>query len=331
MSNNGKLEISDKLKKRFTKDMDVPIKVLRAPYFSYYLDLFDEFFNAKEKYNSCLRTLSQLGNEEVFFEESSAIINGVINQIKQNNSYEKYTSADMSIYTNYPSLVSKTIYTPDNNQHLFISLDLKHANFQALKYVDEELTLGAETYDQLLAKFTQLPYFIKSKQIRQVIFGHLNPKRQRTIQKKLVYDIYNYFISIFDFFSSSIATSSPDELVIDVTNQVTDKSSYQGMFKEFEQSLASSQYNKQIHLNAFILHQLAPHKFYIKQNLWSNEPSFKPLSIKNTPIVFIPQIIKHIKGQEVKFEDLLFIYEKKLCKFVDPLKFDEDFSFNLIE
>ncbi|MFX0066221.1 MAG: hypothetical protein ACFFC7_29005 [Candidatus Hermodarchaeota archaeon] len=329
MSDNGKLEISEKLKKRFTKDMDVPIKVLRAPYFSYYIDLFDEFFDTKNKYDSFLSTLSQLGNEEVFFEESSAIINGAINQIKKSSSYEKYTSADMSIYTKYPSLVSKPIYAPDNNQHLFISLDLKHANFQALKYVDEELTLGAKTYEQLLAKFTQLPYFIKSKQIRQIIFGHLNPKRQRTIQKKLVYDIYSYFINIFDFFSSSIATSSPDELVVDVTNQVTDKASYQGMFKEFEQSLASSPYNKQIHLNAFILHQLEPHNFYVRQNLWSNASSFKPLSIKNTPIVFIPQIIKHIKGQEVEFEDLLFIYEKRLCKFVNPLNFEKDFSFSL--
>ena len=39
--------IKDDLKKKFVRDVGVPIKVLEEPYFSHYLDLYEEEFQSK--------------------------------------------------------------------------------------------------------------------------------------------------------------------------------------------------------------------------------------------------------------------------------------------
>lgn len=64
----------------------------------------------------------------------------------------------------------------------------------------KRIVLGCETYQELLSKFTQNPYIFESKHIRQVIFGHLNPKRQQTIQKFLMQKVVTALVdSGFDF------------------------------------------------------------------------------------------------------------------------------------
>jgi ribosomal protein S17E len=50
--------------------------------------------------------------------------------------------------------------------------------------------LNCETYKDLVSKFTDVVPFIESKKIRQVIFGYLNPKRQQTIQKFMMNELF---------------------------------------------------------------------------------------------------------------------------------------------
>ena len=73
--------------------------------------------------------------------------------------------------------------------------------------------MGCENYKELVSKFTEIKPFIESKQIRQVIFGHLNPKRQQTIQKYMM----NLVVEILDkngFDKCRFLSASSDEVIL---------------------------------------------------------------------------------------------------------------------
>jgi hypothetical protein len=74
----------------------------------------------------------------------------------------------------------------------YISIDLNKANWQVLKKYDPHfLNELGDSYQEFLSKFNIHPFFYESKQFRQFIFGHLNPKRQVKAQRVIIEDILN--------------------------------------------------------------------------------------------------------------------------------------------
>ena len=82
----------------------------------------------------------------------------------------------------------------------YISVDLNKANWLVLKKYDPTfLNELGDSYQDFLQKFDIHPFFYESKQFRQFIFGHLNPKRQVKAQRVIIEDLINnkYFINTF--------------------------------------------------------------------------------------------------------------------------------------
>lgn len=62
---------------------------------------------------------------------------------------------------NYEVVVPVTnmdVYRPDNDGKYFLSLDLKKANYNALKFYDPEIVLDTGFYEELISRFTDLDY-----------------------------------------------------------------------------------------------------------------------------------------------------------------------------
>lgn len=74
----------------------------------------------------------------------------------------------------------------------YLSIDIKMANWESLKKYDPSFIneLG-DTYSDLLNKFDVPEVFHRSKQLRQYIFGNLNPKRQIKAQRVMIEDLMN--------------------------------------------------------------------------------------------------------------------------------------------
>ena len=74
----------------------------------------------------------------------------------------------------------------------YISIDIKMANWESLKKYDPSFVneLG-DSYSDLLNKFDVPEVFHRSKQLRQYIFGNLNPKRQIKSQRVMIEDLMN--------------------------------------------------------------------------------------------------------------------------------------------
>ena len=157
---------------------------------------FEDFNYYKEQFSRLERwkgmdelvSLFEKAEEEIedMFEYRMRKIDEIIDYIKGTRAYNDMV--DDNLIPDYPTNKNYE-YSEGVN---YLSIDLKMANWQAMKKYDPSFVneLGEE-YSDLLNKFDVPEVFHRSKHFRQYIFGNLNPKRQIKMQRVLVQDIYN--------------------------------------------------------------------------------------------------------------------------------------------
>lgn len=177
---------------RFLSDNNIPIKTVsqevfieqmtKLGYWQKWLDFVDminrDFF----------------GDHQKFLDYYYGIREKMINAL-QNEHYEKFNTCDMSVYNvKHPDFinVSKNVWNHMNDNGYFISIDLRKANFQALRYVNPQIVLNCDSWVDFCKKFTDCEYIINSKYTRQVVFGQLNPSRHTTVERHMMRMIYEH-------------------------------------------------------------------------------------------------------------------------------------------
>lgn len=205
----------EKLRKRFCKDSGYKINSFDDNYFFYKLANIEGGIESYEKFEDMLM---QYDSPESFLDAYDELCNQIIDHIKNKESYQKFNSMDISDYVVKSDIPSKTVFKGDNVGKNLISIDMKKANFSSLRMYDEEIFDHKDNWQDFLKQFTDNDYIINSKNIRQIIMGNCNPKRQGIYEKYLMNlfllkDMQEYFNGDqFIFFGN-------DEIVIDVTNQ----------------------------------------------------------------------------------------------------------------
>ena len=131
--------------------------------------------------------LKVVGGSKGFGDFNDKLKEQIADTIKATPIYEKYLQDSLQSFEidqdllNHQSITKETIYDHQNDNKFFISLDLKSANFNALRYYDKGLVLNCNNWDEFIAKFTDLKYYLKNKLFRQKIFWLLEPDKQRKI------------------------------------------------------------------------------------------------------------------------------------------------------
>lgn len=122
----------------------------------------------------------------------------------------------------------KILYNQENTNKYFFSLDIRNANFTALKYADLRIFNDYITYRNWVAYVLQnedpywIDYFVNSKYSRQVIFGQCNPKFTISIEKQIITMIGNkFFETAPDEIKNKIYvdTFNSDEIVFCIKNK----------------------------------------------------------------------------------------------------------------
>lgn len=181
------MDISEKLKERFCKDCNIPLKLFKEPYFTDRLQLYDNYYNTLDKWNIFVRELEKYKCEQDYLEEYNRVKDAAIKNIKDSDGYKSLNAEDMGKYSlKYKDLPGKDIYKPSNIGKLFISIDMRKANFSALKFYDKSIFSNSDTWEEFIERYTENKHIVNSKYIRQVILGNCNPKRQVTYEKYLM-------------------------------------------------------------------------------------------------------------------------------------------------
>ncbi len=316
VTSGGDKMMSRRLRSRYVKDYSLPIPVLDDPYFSYYIGLFDRTFQTRQSHGYLETMVSRLG-ESLFFEHYNAVKNKVIDAIKSSAAFNRFQEMNLERYDFSGSKWNKRslVYQAQNHRTTFITIDLMKANFHVMQYVDPELVLGAKTYPEMLRPFTDEPYILGSKYIRQVIFGHLNSKRQQHVQKYIMGQIDQVLVKDYHINPESIDCSTADEITFRVE---------EGHLTSILQTIASA-FQNELHVfyhmarvEPFVLHQLGSTSFFVKEFVGSDKVDFKGI-----PKVFFPQCFRYYYHEPCHEYDLVFEHEKRLARFLQPLTFAE--------
>lgn len=214
---------------RFVKDCNLPISLTYEKDFEFFLNLYNIHpFYAMDKYMNLVETIETKfnGNPGLFLDEYYSVRDKAIKFIEESDKYKEFLEADLSEFqVGQLEMDGKPIkaeggdiYSENNINKHFISIDLKKANFQALKRAG---LISDDTYRDYMLRFTDIDYILNSKYMRQVIFGKLNTKRQMTIIKWLTYIVHkNISKKIHDLYDAKLLKFNVDELVyeLDIKN-----------------------------------------------------------------------------------------------------------------
>lgn len=308
--------MNKKLRQRFVKDYNLPINVFDEELFNYYKELYD-FFPA-ETYQSLMANIvvNYDGNVDKWLDYCALVRDKAINTVIESPEYKTFNNSDLSVYKLSKNIGEHSYYTEQTDGCRFISIDLKKANFQALKYVG---VIKDETYDDFIGFFGGDDYIKGSKYLRQVIFGKMNPGRTVTVEKYIMGKIMAYADEVLPI-GFELYSQNSDELVYKL-NSETFVGDINIICKVLEKVVLDN-LNIEVRVEYVQVKKLPIVNVndnnidaFVRTNLITNESVLKKAST-----TFYPQIYKLWKGKEIEKRDLIFYDNDQLAMFLEPLK-----------
>ena len=300
------------LKKRFCKDCNLPINLFDEPYFTQRLKALDVQFDCVKKFDTFCADLEKYDTEQEYFEYYNTVKDSVINMIKDNTEYMKFLNddfADVRVVTKNITLGNKNLYIEGNQDKTFISIDMKKANFSALRHYSPAIFKNVETWEQYIGFFTPSEHIRNSKYIRQVILGACNPKRQITYERYLMTMLYLHIKSELDG-KVSFYSLGNDEIIISVTGTSVSA-------KEIKATIATcpQKIGELVRFEMFDLQKVGDYGW---MKVIYDEPERVEFKTINADIYH--QIVKHYWNMPITEDDLVFRYNGVLARFLEGVK-----------
>lgn len=307
------------LRNRFVSDLNLPIPVVQSPYFEERLELLEEEYGALTSYKNLLLLIDKQFNRSIneFLESYHTIRDNIITSVINSEAYKDFISNDKFNVNVKPICSNRNLYTQEQDGGLFVSYDMKKANFQALKYANPSIVYDADTYEDFIGKFTDLDYIKESKYTRQVIFGKMNPKRTIALEKWITNEFTKSLFPLLTNTKLSLFSLNSDEIIL----------KFEGSEEEFEK-LELEPYKVfqgvEYKLSKFKLHsrqfKLATSSSLLTVYEKEDYLNAHKRILKGIPATYYPQVYKLLNGMKINDSDLVFYYEHELCKFLYPLE-----------
>lgn len=311
-----------KLRQRFCKDCDIPINIFDEPYFSDRLGLFDFLYDSVSKWNLFKSEFKKYDSAIDYFTDYSRIKDEAIEAVRSAEGFQLFSAYGVNDFSiKNKGLPSGRIYNPENNGRIFLSIDMKKANFSALHEYRSNIFGGAHTWEEFVSRFTDNKHIINSKYIRQVIMGNLNPKRQTAYEKvfmdKLLTDILHAGVIGRKYIAAFLA----DEIIFDVTDLENRTEVTADIYK------ISSQipYMK---TEVFSLHRVYGYGVdgYIK-NVFSMSDASHSIKVKCVDKDMMAFVARYLLKEPVTDFDKIFYYNGLLAKFEQVPEIVTDLTF----
>lgn len=298
------------LKKRFCKDCNLPIVIFDNPYFYERLQTIDILYGCVEKFDAFCVELQKYANDQDYFEYYNKVKDSVIDFIKAQGDYATFVNADYSTESIVPK---KSLYIEDSNGSAYISIDMKKANFSAMRHYSPNIFNGADTWEQFIASFTDSQHIIHSKYVRQVILGACNPKKQIRYEHYLMNILCKHIIETV--YSVSVYSLGEDEIIISVPNAYGAGCGFS--LADVRNTVNSCPFGigQLVRVEMFELEKICGTDGYMKiYNDDSDRIEFKCLNAE-----IYHQIVKHYYDMPITENDLVFYHDGKLARFLEEV------------
>lgn len=314
------------LAKRFVSDYNFPVSMVNNyRQFRYQLELYEPELKTMTRWKELQQMIKERfgGDIDAFVEYYNKVRNDIITKTYESAAYQEFNNMDMQQFAvkDRPQVSKNNVYNNENDGKMFLSIDLRRANFQALKYVNRKIFNGAQTYEDYVGQFTDLDYLKTSKYTRQVIFGQLNPARHTTVEQYLINKVYKAVLEL-DYLpfnaSTGLVSMSNDELVFRIDQLYDPKNYSECIVQDIKTKTGLT-----VHVDAYELHGYSlvsesecTHKeFFVKKDLETGREEFTCM-----PLQFHMMGWRLFRKQPLHPEDKLFIYENGICRFCEDYK-----------
>lgn len=302
-----KKDITNGLRKRFCKDANVPITIFEDSLFQHRIDLFDDQYDTRRKYNDFVEDLKLFETEQDYFEHYNSVKDRAIEDIKNSAGYKLFNEMDMKKFQVSDSLrkiTSKDIYHESNIGKFFISIDMKQANFNTLKSFSADIFNNKKSWEQFILQYTNCKHIVESKYVRQVIMGNCNPGRHITYEKYLMSLSLQKLIDLSLIDINNVVMFSNDEIIIVCDNlplneQLVLKNK---ILSAIEENKYRVEFFKLVALNGF---------GYVK--VYTNGK----MDFKCVEPEFLPMILRKLNGEEISEFDKRFWFKGEICTFLN--------------
>lgn len=321
---------SNALKRKFCKDCNIPISVFDNPYFEQRLNILESIYNCKEKFDRFCLAVSGFNSEQEYFTHYNGVKENVIAHIKNNNLFDAFIEAASSDSVSrvidvlgkmYPK---RNLYIDDNDDKVFISIDMIQGNFSALHiFCNTGKKLGLtndfaaeECWEDVLERFTNDEHIIHSKYIRQVIFGACNPKQQTRYEKYLMGVLLNHILKNLP--NITVFSYVEDEIIIEVDGK-------QGFSMRDLRDVISTCPNhisEHVRVEMFSLNKVDNTSGWMKSyyDVCPGNYCCEPrVEFKCLDADVFHQIVKYYYNQEIEEDDLVFYHNGKLAKYLEEV------------
>lgn len=300
------MEVSVKAKERFCKDCNIPLRLFQEPYFTDRLKLYDRFYGTLSKWALFVKELGKYHCEQDYFEEYNQVKDTVITNIKNTEGYQRFNNGDMNKFrVRNTNLLNKDIFKSSNDGKVFISIDMRKANFSALQHYDSTIFSSASTWEDFIGLYTDNHHIINSKYIRQVILGNCNPKRHITYEKYLMDGILTWLTEIF-VSNDRVVFFSNDEIVINISDMEPE----QRELLKFQIEYNSKDLSVPVKVKMFTLYQIRGTDGYYK-----NGEDY--IELKCLDNYMLPFVLRKFNEEEITESDKVFYHEGLLAKFIE--------------
>lgn len=297
---------SEVLLKRFCKDYGLPIKVFQQPYFEERLETFDCIYDCMDAFDYFCSVLKDYKDAQEYLATTVDSISKIIAYIKSHSDYRKFC-ADNSYQDFKPLVDKKDIYLEENNGKIFISIDMRQANFSALKHYSRDI-FNCDFWDDFVGLFTSNYCIQESKYLRQVIFGNLNPKRIMKYELYLTNQLLQHLTNQLG--NLNIYSMNNDEIII----MVDDNFKYN--FATIIQTVMScpNDIGKLYDVKKIRITKIPNTDGWIESDY-----HFEDFKIKCLDANLHHQVVKYFLGQPITDNDLVFNYQGVLARYLKEM------------
>ena len=307
--NRNEVLNSISLKKRFCKDMNLPITLFDNPYFSQRLMILSPMFGCVESFDQFVKELGRFKNEEEYFAYYNDVKEKMICQIRGNQIYNIFSLAKLDKEPQSP-FVARNLYVETNDNKTFISIDMNCANFSVLHMWDSSIFNDHDNWYDFVADYTDLEHIRRSKYIRQVVLGACSPGKQIYYEGWYMKLLAQHIVSILP--AVNIYSVNVDEILIEMDND----SSERYTIKELKETVHDSFLGPYVKIKEFDLHKLQGIDGYVL-NVYDDVEDYVVFKCINGEIFH--QVLLHYYGFPIKEDDLVFYHNGKLARFLEPI------------
>ena len=306
--------MENKLKQRFVKDYNLPINIYDDRLFSYYIGLYD-FFPVDTYVKLCQDIEEKYGgNLSLWLDYCAKVRDAAIFGVIESDKYKSFNDSKnlLKEYDIDIQIGEHSLYSLETDGKRYVSIDLKKANFQALKFAG---VLDDASYDDFIRKYGGDDYIVNSKYLRQVIFGKMNPGRTIKVEKYIVSKIHEIVSPVF--LDWKLFSFNSDELIYSLEDFYPSEDNLNSIVKAVKELLDIDVRAEYVEIKKLPIVNANGNNIdaYVRTNINTNESVLKKAST-----TFFPQIYKLWKGKEIQDEDLYVYFEDQLAKFVEPLR-----------